>query len=315
MGVDRTRTSRRALTVVWVAVVTAIIIVGGMVFAATALTTHDDSALANGTLVEAAGVTQYVACAGPRSVTPTADPAEAAPEAAAAPTVVLIGGLGASSQDAWSDVMPAVAASSRVCAVDRPGTGESPDRSGDANSPVLNAHEMLAALAAAGEPGPYVFVGWSYGGVVALTAAAETQPQGDLAGVVLVDSSLPDEYRTIDTEGWEEGGVELDMASAEPVIASLRLGGVPVVVLVAGQQPYEEAVVDDILDKADDLSQKSSDFVFAEVPNSGHFIAGEDPAAVIAAIAQVLAATAPDIEMPPCPAEFADAGVTCLDGM
>lgn len=298
--------TQHALRFTSVLVLTVALIVGGMVLAATSLHAPDDSALANGTLVEAAGVTQYVACAGAR---PGVD-AAGAPDA----TVVLIGGLGSSSQDAWSDVMPAVASRARVCAIDRPGTGESPDRPGDRNSPVLNAHEILAVLAASGETGPYVFVGWSYGGVVALTAAAEAQKSDDLAGLVLVDSSLPDEYRTIDTEGWEEGGVELDMASAEPVIAGLRLGGIPVVVLVAGQQPYEEAVVDEILNKADDLSQKSSDFVFGEVPKSGHFIAGEAPTAVIAAIDEVLNATSPTVEMPPCPDEFADVGVTCLDG-
>ena len=210
--------------------------------------------------------------------------------------------------------MPSVATTQRVCAVDRPGTGESPNRPGEINSPVLNAHELLAALAAAGEQGPYVFVGWSYGGVVALAAAADAQATDDLAGVVLVDGTLPDEYRTIDTEGWEEGGVELDMASAEPVIAALRLGGIPVVVLVAGQQPYDDDIVNEILDKADDLSRKSSDFVFGEVPSSGHFIAGDTPAAVIAAIDEVLKATSPDVEMPPCPAELSAAGVACLDG-
>lgn len=258
------------------------------------------SAPSNGQLVSAAGVTQYVECEGP--VTPEA------------PTVVLIGGLGSSSERSWRYVEPTVAKDARVCSVDRPGTGRSPDREVSSNGPVQNGHEILAALAAYGEPGPYLFVGWSYGGLVALTAAAEAQSGPGVEGVVLVDGSLPDEYRTVDKSGWVESDEPLDMAAAEPIIAGLRLGNIPVVVLEAGDQPYDEQTIAEMRNKDYALASKSEDFVYVEVPDSGHFISRDAPEAVIAAIEEALSAVPDGSSMGPCPAEFTSLGMVCLDG-
>src|SRR6266699_1889399 len=93
------------------------------------------------------------------------------------PAVVLVGGRMASADD-WSvadksapAVLPQVAKFTRVCAYDRPGTpvGEKPSRSDPVPQPTTAKDavaDLHALLSAAGETGPYVLVGHSYGGLV-----------------------------------------------------------------------------------------------------------------------------------------------------
>jgi pimeloyl-ACP methyl ester carboxylesterase len=114
-----------------------------------------------------------------------------------APTVVLVGGLRASAND-WSAaersapaVFPEVARFTRVCAYDRPGTpvGERPSRSDPVAQPttardaVTDLHGLLRG---AGETGPYVLVGHSYGGLI-VRLYASTYPD-EVSGLVLVDA-------------------------------------------------------------------------------------------------------------------------------
>jgi pimeloyl-ACP methyl ester carboxylesterase len=98
-------------------------------------------------------------------------------------TVVLDAGLGGWSLD-WSAVQPQIAQFSRVCSYDRAGLGwsEPGTAPGDAQHAVDELHSLLAN---SGEPGPFVIVGHSNGGLrVALYA--HSYPQ-EVAGVVLVD--------------------------------------------------------------------------------------------------------------------------------
>jgi pimeloyl-ACP methyl ester carboxylesterase len=113
------------------------------------------------------------------------------------PTVVLVGGLRASAED-WSvadksapAVFPEVGKFTRVCACDRPGTpvGEKPSRSDPVPQPTTAKDavaDLHALLKAAGETGPYVLVGHSYGGLV-VRLYASTYPK-EVSGVVLVDA-------------------------------------------------------------------------------------------------------------------------------
>ena len=121
------------------------------------------------------------------------------------PTVVLEAGF-RTRADLWNDdliqpeaprtmVFPGVAAFTRVCAYDRPGTttvieGELlPSRSDPAPMPRTAAEsvdDLHALLEAADVPGPYVLVGHSYGGMLTRLYAS-TYPN-EVVGMVLVDA-------------------------------------------------------------------------------------------------------------------------------
>lgn len=100
------------------------------------------------------------------------------------PTVILEGGKGGTALE-WSLVQPELAASSRVCAYDRAGTGWS-EPGPMPRTPERVVAELHALLGAAGEPGPYVLVAHSLGGRYA-RLFAEQYP-GEVAGMVLVDA-------------------------------------------------------------------------------------------------------------------------------
>ncbi|MFB9205900.1 alpha/beta fold hydrolase [Nonomuraea spiralis] len=101
------------------------------------------------------------------------------------PVVVLEAGLVESSAS-WEVVQRRLSAGLRVCSYDRAGyawseQGPGPRTAGRA------AAELRALLAAAGEPGPYVLAGHSYGGEIVRLFAARYR---DLtAGLVLVDAT------------------------------------------------------------------------------------------------------------------------------
>ena len=132
------------------------------------------------------------------------------------PTVILEAGL-LSRSDIWSRdshdpagertlVLPGVAAFTRVCAYDRPGTiGEvNPDLDPDGplfypsrSDPVPQPRtakdlvaDLHALLDAAAVPGPYVLVGHSAGGLV-VRLYASTYPD-EVVGMVLVDATHED---------------------------------------------------------------------------------------------------------------------------
>ena len=120
------------------------------------------------------------------------------------PPVILVAGY-RDRGDPWSTdllqpdsgrtmVRPGVAAFTRVCAYDRPGTvldENTFSRSDPVPQPRTIAAvvaDLHALLAAAGEPGPYVLVGHSLGGLMVRLYAA-TYPN-EVAGLVLVDPSV-----------------------------------------------------------------------------------------------------------------------------
>jgi pimeloyl-ACP methyl ester carboxylesterase len=106
------------------------------------------------------------------------------------PTVVLDAGLGGTSLD-WSLVQAEIGQTTRVCAFDRAGMGWS-DSSPEPRDAQHIAQELHALLHNANVPGPYVLVGWSYGGMYAREYAG--QYSDEVAGLVLLDSSHPDQW-------------------------------------------------------------------------------------------------------------------------
>jgi pimeloyl-ACP methyl ester carboxylesterase len=132
------------------------------------------------------------------------------------PTVILESGAGGRA-DVWSRdleepegtrtmVLPGVAASTRVCAYDRPGTLTERNPSLDPDGPLFFAsrsdpvpqprttqdrvNDLHALLGAAAIPGPYVLVGHSAGGLVVRLYASEYPDE--VVGMVLLDSTHED---------------------------------------------------------------------------------------------------------------------------
>lgn len=94
----------------------------------------------------------------------------------------------------WANIQPRVAKYSRVCAYDRAGLGWS--SRGD--KPRTSSHmveELHTLLKNAGEQGPYVFVGHSFGGLNARLFSH--QYPGSVQGMVLVDSAHENQHQQI----------------------------------------------------------------------------------------------------------------------
>ena len=126
------------------------------------------------------------------------------------PTVVLEGGIASD----WAAVQPTVAGSTRVCSYDRP---DSPGSRSDP-TPQRTAQQVVddlrALLTAAGEPGPYVLVGHSMGGLYVQLYAY--QHADEVAGLVLVDPT-PEEFSARLGELATELGTPVPAAPASPV--------------------------------------------------------------------------------------------------
>ena len=106
-----------------------------------------------------------------------------------APTVVFESGQGEGSTS-WMDVQPEIAKTNRVCSYDRAGLLWSDGR----NEPVTAAGTVArlhSLLAIASEAPPYVVVGHSLGG--SLVRVFVGHYPKDVVGIVLVDSSHPDQ--------------------------------------------------------------------------------------------------------------------------
>ncbi len=253
------------------------------------------------------------------------------------PAVVLVGGLRASADD-WSitdksvpAVFPEVSKFTRVCAYDRPGTpvGEKPSRSDPVPQPTTAKDavaDLHALLSAAGETGPYVLVGHSYGGLV-VRLYASTYPK-DVSGLVLIDA-LSEGLRDAETpEQWAiqrklvQNDVPESLAlypalerihtdrSFDQVRAAPPLRSIPLVVLSAdrpwgpqipamikaGKLPKD--VPPDFGYITDAAQKKAQDRLATLVPNakhiintnSGHEIHKEQPHLVIDAIREVVEA-------------------------
>lgn len=103
------------------------------------------------------------------------------------PTVVYLHGLGGDGSDIKS-INAQLASKARVCTYDRLNVGRSdsdPGRHTGADS----VRDLHALLEAAGVPGPYLLVGFSFGGLLAIMYAGTYPDQ--VMGLVSLDGSLP----------------------------------------------------------------------------------------------------------------------------
>jgi pimeloyl-ACP methyl ester carboxylesterase len=148
-----------------------------------------------------------------------------------APGVVLEAGLAGNFLD-WSKVQPALAGSLRVCSYDRAGAGFS-SRTSRPRTAAAIVEELHVLVREAAVPRPFVLVGHSFGGLLAMSYAK--QYPAEVGGLVLVDAMAPDQF-----ERFADAGVEL---ATDP---RMVLAGTPAGAAAYGQPPSLRAEAIDL---------------------------------------------------------------------
>lgn len=221
-------------------------------------------------------------------------------------------GAGLTTQhDSDDAVFPSVAGFTRVCTYDRPDTRIA---GADLSTPREQAHpvdvdvdDLHAVLCTLGEPGPYVLVGHSYGGLIA-TLYARTYPAA-VAGLVMVDAGTELIEQVVDpaiVASWDAASRQTSPQSPEGVMladafqqiaAAGPLPEVPAIVLTADKPPRSDliptAVAAQLPTFADWLASQEllASALGAEhitATDSGHNIYLYSPAAVVAAVRDVV---------------------------
>lgn len=227
------------------------------------------------------------------------------------PTVVLEAGLGDTSA-AWHLVQPEVARLTRVCAYDRAGLGLSDPGPLPRTSSAI-VHDLHRLLHRAELPPPYVIVAHSMGALGAMLFADRHLPE--LAGMVLVDPSFPDQAETLapflpeaaphgdpaTTAGSEaESMSSLSADPREADSAQLKaeardLGALPMIVLTAadtggtnGDDPRVAAGKAAWKAGHEALAARSGQGASRVVPHSGHCIHQDQPGVVVSAILEIV---------------------------
>ncbi|HEX5613825.1 MAG TPA: DHA2 family efflux MFS transporter permease subunit [Acidimicrobiia bacterium] len=219
-------------------------------------------------------------------------------------TVLLIAGWG-DGGESWGAVEPAIAERARVCSYARFGTGTSDAPATDQTfaTQAADLHELLEE---AGEPGPYVVLGHSFGGAEGVTFASEYPDE--VVGLMLLDTTpptWPEAVCAVVDDGseaartWLEGCAVMRDPSKDPervdVFAAFAevaeigsLGDLPMTVMSADRRTLPalaaaevtrlNAVWDDGVESWEALSTVSNVVL---VEDSGHYIQVEHPDVVI----------------------------------
>lgn len=229
---------------------------------------------------------------------------------------MLVSGVTGWSKD-WAPVVDRLRSTARVCTYDRPGLGNSPARTGStAVDAGVHAAELLALLKAAGEPGPYLLVGHSYGGLI-VRALQHAHP--DLvAGMVLLDPVPPGFWTVYPAFGTvrQEGGTTLDyVRSAAATGGDAALKDVPLVMLAAGvplARNDTPAGRQDWLAAQRHTAESSRDSLDLVAPKAEHQLQVYATDGVVAAIEAMQHAVRTHTPLPACdPASWARVGVRC----
>jgi pimeloyl-ACP methyl ester carboxylesterase len=211
-------------------------------------------------------------------------------------TVLLIGGWD-HGIDGWGPFEATVARHARACEYDRfgIGTSDAPATNQTFETQVADLH---AALDAAGEPGPYLVVGHSFGGAEGVTFASTYADE--VRGVVLIDASPTDWPAVVcSVPAYEAGcdlmrhperdGERLDVFPAfEQVSKVATLGVLPLTVITAahrspdGISAVEQARLDRLWAAGEQRwARLSSRSKVVTVDHTGHSIHLDQPKAVL----------------------------------
>ena len=227
------------------------------------------------------------------------------------PAVVLVSGLHTGSHT-FDDLARELGATTRVCSYDRAGIGDSPPLRATAPDPSAGsaADDLARTLAAEGIPAPYVVVGWSYGGMV--TQAFATRHADRVAGIVLEDSSVPDQFTDpyFGDIDWVEGGRSVDKAATIRQLRALDFGDVPLAVLTQGEASGEFGRLWSGYHKR--LAGLSTDSVHVVAVQSGHEIHAEAQELELALIREVVEAVRSGNALPACDNRFDNLQGHCL---
>lgn len=236
------------------------------------------------------------------------------------PTVIVEAGFGepAIESTSWVTVKNEIAKTTRICVYDRAGLGSSdvaPTKNRTSKDIAKDLHTLLVN---AGVPRPYILVGHSLGGYHVLVFA--DQYPKEVAGIVLVDSSHPDQWTEVNAVLPPESPNEADtikrlrrvppaslpekldvLKSAKQVRAVKSLGDLPLVVLTHSptQQNMYPNVAPEITEKLEQMWQKlqndlaslSSNSTHVTATKAGHYIQVDEPQLVIDAIRKVIEET------------------------
>lgn len=198
-------------------------------------------------------------------------------------------------------------AAMRVCRSERAGIGASPPLGADGAgpSPARAADQLLAALDQVLPDERYVVVGWSYGGMVAQAFADRHADR--LAGVVLLDSAVPEQFtdRFFDDVEWVDGGRPVDQEAAREELRTLDLGDVPLVVVTQGEATGEFRRV--WFGYQDRLAALSTNAVNVVAADAGHAL-HED---ALDLVTQAVAEAAAGGTLTPCDDRFTPFGGRC----
>lgn len=191
-----------------------------------------------------------------------------------------------------------------MCSCSRAGIGNSPEWPKDLPDPTAGtaADQLRATLNAIEIPGPYVMLGWSYGGLV--TQAFAARHRDALAGVVFEDSSTIEGFGRddFDSSVLEEAGRLIDLEASAEEVSELDLTGLPVVVLT--QNAPEDELGPSLLawwtGLHDGLADLSEDSVHLIAVDAGHAIHWYSEALVEKAVDSVVEAVRSGEPLPEC---------------
>ena len=231
------------------------------------------------------------------------------------PSVLLLAGFNTELEHAWDGVEPSIGRFARVCAYDRLGVGNSDPPPARQTFGDL-ADQLDAVVTALHLHRPVVLVAHSLGGTVAVTWAE--QHRDDLAGLVLLDATPSTYLQTVMTKFPRRGstaGAELRSSLATLLVPHANaehlagrqglltgtfgdLGSAPVTALTHTVSEWGDVTAKQgaLLDSTWLTGQQawadlSSNGRVVSVPDAGHEIQVDQPAAVVDTVRQVVSST------------------------